>query len=188
MPKTFWPNLLTFSRVLIVLPFVVLYPDPATRTIWLVGILLICEATDAFDGMLARGMGAVSNFGKIFDPFSDSIYRLFAFFALHMAGLFPWYALMVLIFRDVAVAYVRVYEATHGRVRAARVSGKIKAIVQGAALIVIATLGAAQLGLSDAVVGGVMQLMIWATIAVTLWSLYDYTQPLWRESEKPSPN
>jgi len=28
--------------------------------------------------------------------------------------------------------------------------------------------------------------MIWSTIAVTLWSLYDYTQPLWRASEKPN--
>lgn len=185
MNTSFWPNLLTFSRVLIVLPFVILYPDPATRTIWLVGFLILCELTDAFDGMLARRMGAVSDFGKLFDPFSDSVYRLFAFLALLMSGLFPWYALMVLIFRDVAVAYVRVFEATHGTVRAARVSGKIKAIVQGVALIVIAILGAETFGLSAEIVGGLMQLMIWSTIAVTLWSLYDYTQPLWRASEKP---
>lgn len=185
MNKSFWPNLLTFSRVLIVLPFVVLYPDEATRTIWLVAILLLCEATDAFDGMLARGLGAVSDFGKIFDPYSDAVYRLFAFLALLVAGLFPLYALMVLIFRDLAVAYVRVYEATHGTVRAARVSGKIKAIVQGVALIVVAALGAETFGLSAEIVNVIMQVMIWATILVTLWSLYDYTQPLWRASEKP---
>jgi len=173
-----WPNLLTFSRVLLVIPFIVYFPNPELRGLWAVGLLILCELTDAFDGMLARRIGAVSDFGKIFDPFSDSIYRLTAFLTLLLAGVFPWWAFLALLFRDVAVAYVRVFEATHGNVRAARTSGKIKAIVQGGGLIIL-TITAIYGGLWNwELVNAVQWLTIIAVVGVTLWSLIDYAQPL----------
>lgn len=181
-----WPNLLTFSRVLLVIPFVMYFPDPDTRGLWAVGLLVLCELTDAFDGMLARGMGAVTNFGKIFDPFSDSVYRLTAFLALLLSGLFPWWAFLALLFRDVAVAYIRVFEATHGHVRAARASGKIKAIVQGGGLIVLALVGiyGAELGAGTA--NATSWIVYVAVVGVTLWSLFDYAQPLFAAAKSQS--
>ena len=181
MSKTFWPNFVTFLRVILVIPFIVLYPDDATRGLWLVVILLLCEATDAVDGMVARRLNAVSDFGKIFDPFCDAVYRQIAFLALMMAGVFPWWAFVVLIFRDMSVSYIRVWEASGGHVRAARVSGKIKAIVQGVALIVIAAFGATTFGLNGGLVAIINQLMIWSVVLVTLWSLVDYAQPLYKQ-------
>ena len=173
-----WPNLLTFSRVLLVIPFLIYFPDPEMRGLWAVGMLILCELTDAFDGMLARATGAVSNFGKIFDPFSDSVYRLSAFLALLMAGLFPWWAFMALLFRDVAVAYIRVFEATHGNIRAARISGKVKAIVQGGGLILLALIGVYAGELDAGLINTVSWVAIIAIVGVTLWSLVDYAQPL----------
>lgn len=176
------PNLLTFSRVLIVIPFLIYFPDEETRGLWLIGLLVLCELTDIFDGMLARAMKSVSNFGKIFDPFADSIYRLSAFLALFMAGLFPWYAFMFLVFRDVAVAYIRVFEATHGHVRAARTSGKIKAIVQGVGLIVLALVGIYGSGLVDTTNQMIINISVTMIVGVTLWSLVDYSQPLFKRN------
>ncbi len=173
-----WPNLLTFSRVLLVIPFVMYFPDPATRGLWAVGLLIVCELTDALDGMLARRLGAVSNFGKIFDPFADSIYRLTAFLTLLMAGLFPWWAFLALLFRDVAVAYVRVFEATHGHVRGARVSGKVKAVIQGGGLILLTALGVYGSQLSATLFSSVLWAVHLAIVGVTVWSLIDYAQPL----------
>jgi len=171
------PNWFTFSRVLIVLPFLVLYPqEPA---LWLVGLLMVCELTDFLDGTVARKLNAVSDFGKLLDPYADSFYRLTAFLALMLTGVFPVYAFLALMFRDISVAYIRVFEASHGHVRAARVSGKIKAIVQGIGLFVIAIYGV--YAPNDVAYGApiYIDLTVWAIVGVTLWSLYDYAQPLW---------
>jgi len=177
------PNWFTFSRVLIVLPFLVLYPDPASRALWLVALLILCEATDMLDGMVARGLNAVSDFGKLLDPYADSFYRLTAFLTLTLAGVFPVWAFVALMFRDVSVAYIRVFEASHGHVRAARISGKIKAIVQGVGLIGLAIYGVLY---PEPLTFGApiyIDLTIYAVVGVTLWSLYDYAQPLWGKSE-----
>jgi CDP-diacylglycerol--glycerol-3-phosphate 3-phosphatidyltransferase len=188
-PALIWPNLLTFSRVLLVIPFIIYFPDPEMRGLWAVGLLILCELTDAFDGMLARGLGAVSNFGKLFDPFSDSVYRLTAFLTLLLAGAFPWWAFLALLFRDVAVSYIRVFEATHGNVRAARLSGKIKAIVQGVGLIVLTVFAIYGAQWDTAMIKPAMLFTYIAIVGVTLWSLFDYAQPLFAavkaESEKP---
>lgn len=175
---TFWPNLLTSSRLVLVIPFLMFYPDESTRGLWLVGLLVACELTDAFDGMLARGLGDVLDFGKIFDPFADSVYRLSAFLALLLAGLFPLYAFMVLLFRDIAVSHVRVFEAANGHVRAARTSGKIKAVVQGVGLIILALIGIYGGQFEGPVLGYVEGLTVLAIVGITLWSLVDYAQPL----------
>ncbi len=186
MSKTFWPNLLTFSRVILIVPFLIFYPDEATRGLWLVGLLVLCELTDAFDGMLARGMDAVSDFGKMFDPFADSVYRLSAFLALLLAGVFPWYAFAVLLFRDIAVSYIRVFEASHGHVRAARTSGKIKAIVQGGGLFILALVGIYGGRFDAQTIGYVQNATVLAIIGVTLWSLVDYSQPLFKKGPPAS--
>jgi CDP-diacylglycerol--glycerol-3-phosphate 3-phosphatidyltransferase len=177
-PALLWPNLLTFSRVLLIIPFVMYFPDPATRGLWAVGLLILCELTDALDGFVARRLGAVSNFGKIFDPFSDSIYRLSAFLTLLLAGLFPWWAFLALLFRDVAVAYIRVFEATHGHVRAARLSGKLKAVVQGGGLIALALVGVYGASLGASTSSTISWIAYVAVVGITLWSLFDYAQPL----------
>jgi len=123
---------------------------------------------------------------KIFDPFSDSVYRLSAFLALLLAGLFPWYAFLALLFRDIAVAYIRVFEASHGHVRAARVSGKIKAIVQGAGLILLALLGIYGGQIESSVLPLVQNLTVLAVVGVTLWSLADYARPLFEQRNSPT--
>lgn len=47
---------------------------------WACGLICgLAEATDYFDGMVARARGEVSDFGKLADPFCDVFYRLTIF-------------------------------------------------------------------------------------------------------------
>ena len=48
----------------------------------LLGLLMIAELSDAIDGYLARKLNQVTDFGKLFDPVADSIYRISIFTVL----------------------------------------------------------------------------------------------------------
>jgi cardiolipin synthase (CMP-forming) len=67
---------------------------------WMLGAL---GATDWVDGYLARRLGQVSEFGKVFDPTVDRLLFLVATTAIILDGSIPlWFALAVLI-REVLV-------------------------------------------------------------------------------------
>ncbi len=65
--------------------------------------MVIATLTDFFDGLLARSLNQVTDFGKILDPVADKICVVVASFALVIAGDVPiWFALLVLL-RDFAI-------------------------------------------------------------------------------------
>lgn len=165
----------TGSRVLLAGGFVVVLLTASSGSVgaWAaVGLLAIIELTDFLDGTLARRLGAASRFGELFDPYCDSIARLIVFFALASANLVPLWLPALMAIRDVSVAYVRILCMHTGRKVAARFSGKLKAIVQGAGAIVFATMLAWP---ALAALAGPGRPILAAVIAaVTLWSAADY--------------
>ncbi|NGX47790.1 MAG: CDP-diacylglycerol--glycerol-3-phosphate 3-phosphatidyltransferase, partial [Chlamydiae bacterium] len=48
----------------------------------LIGLVVLAELTDLFDGMAARLRNQVTELGKLLDPMADSIFRLSVFLAL----------------------------------------------------------------------------------------------------------
>lgn len=137
-----------------------------------VGLLAIIELTDFLDGALARRFGVTGRFGELFDPYCDSIARLIVFFALASADLVPLWLPAVMAIRDVSVAYVRILCMHTGRKVAARFSGKLKAVVQGAGAIVFMTMFAWPA--LDALAGQLRPVLAAIIAAVTLWSAVDY--------------
>ena len=126
------PNLITLLR----LPFA---PAAAAFLVladswWGVAIALalsvIIEATDALDGWVARKYDAVTDFGKLFDPFSDAFSRFTLFLALWAIGCADLWMILVIFYRDSAISFFRGVAATRQVVMAARPTGKIKAVVQ----------------------------------------------------------
>jgi CDP-diacylglycerol--glycerol-3-phosphate 3-phosphatidyltransferase len=97
----------------------------------LLGLLVIAELTDFFDGWLARRLDVVSETGAMLDPFSDSISRLIVYWAFAIAGLILPIVPLGMAIRDITVAYCRIMLAQKGRSVAAQWSGKVKAWVQG---------------------------------------------------------
>lgn len=89
---------------------------------------LILEITDVFDGHIARKQGLVSNLGKLMDPFSDVLSRLTFFYCFAMAGIYPFWPILIIFWRELSVTFVRAVLAQTGVTLAAGNSGKIKAV------------------------------------------------------------
>jgi CDP-diacylglycerol--glycerol-3-phosphate 3-phosphatidyltransferase len=141
----------------------------------LVGLVL-AELSDATDGAVARATGQTSDVGKLLDPLSDSLFRMFVFLGFLTAGWMPLWMAAVLFARDIWVAYLRVFSGLQNIVLAARISGKNKAIAQAVAQIgaVVLYLGVATGWWGDAATGVAWWLLLGATL-VTAWSWVDYT-------------
>jgi len=91
---------------------------------------VVMELSDYFDGKLARWNKQTSDFGKLMDPFADSISRFTIFLCFLSAGWAPLWMVAIFFYRDVLVSMIRVFAMKQGVVLAARKSGKTKAWVQ----------------------------------------------------------
>jgi len=132
--------ILTLSRILLGPLFLIVYlyyAQLGIRLEYLPYILLtlagISELSDLFDGALARKLNKVTELGKLLDPMADSIFRLSVLLAF-TGGIIQLPLLLVSIFfyRDTIISTLRTICALRGFALAARLSGKVKAVVQAA--------------------------------------------------------
>ncbi len=93
-------------------------------------MLALIEASDAFDGILARKYDLVSEYGAALDPFADSVSRLIVYFSLAAGGMVLLLLPLCMALRDVTVAYSRIILAKKQLSVSAKKSGKIKAWFQ----------------------------------------------------------
>ena len=155
--------------------------------IWCAFVLMIvAESTDLVDGYVARSSARVSNFGKILDPMADTIYHSSVFIAFVINGWMPVWMFAIIVWRDLVVSYLREIAETRSETLAARMSGKIKAVVQGAAQIILVFMVAVYGIDSFAPYSNTAQGLLYIAVAVTLFSLCDYVngtmQKLLRQS------
>jgi CDP-diacylglycerol---glycerol-3-phosphate 3-phosphatidyltransferase len=139
------PFYLTFMRIVMSPVFMALYlygeawgvSGPAMPYL-LLAVMVICELSDILDGFLARRHNKVTELGKVLDPMADSIFRLTVFFSFTQ-GVVHLPLLLVLVFflRDAIVNSLRTLCALQGVALAARLSGKVKAIVQATTTFII---------------------------------------------------
>ncbi len=103
------PNLLSVIRLAGVPLFLwlLLGPRPAgfaPQDVWAIIVLGIGGITDWLDGKLARLLGQYSRLGALLDPAVDRLYILAALVALAVRGVLPWWAVAVLVGRDLVLA------------------------------------------------------------------------------------
>jgi len=163
------------SRIVLALGVAALVPWSA-RSGWAVVVSLVLlglvELSDVLDGYLARRWDAVTDFGKMFDPYSDSVSRLTIYWSLAVLGRCLTVVPLVMAIRDVTVGYVRTVMTRKGMDVSARRTGKLKAVVQGlCAPLLMASFG----GWASA---PVRSALLWggstAVLLVTLTSMVDY--------------
>lgn len=70
---------------------------------WALFILVIAGATDWIDGYLARKLNQVSRLGILLDPLVDRLYIAATLIGLAIAGLIPWWLVVVIAMRDIAL-------------------------------------------------------------------------------------
>lgn len=142
------PFYLTFMRVVMSPVFMVLYLYGAswgisslTMPYLLLAIMVVCELSDILDGFLARRHNKVTDLGKVLDPMADSLFRLTVFFSFTQGVVqLPLLLILVFFLRDVIVNSLRTLCALQGVALSARLSGKVKAIVQAATTFLILVL------------------------------------------------
>lgn len=174
-PWTF-ANAITAVRIILCPVFILcfLYGNPAGKMAAFV-IACLFEITDMVDGYIARSRREVSDIGKLLDPFADSISRFSVFLCLLAERYVPVWMVALVFYRDALVSYLRVGAARFAVVMAARLSGKIKAVVQGFMTVGVTFLIAMQE--LNWIAWDVHTLAYWAmsvVTAVTFWSALDY--------------
>ena len=101
------------------------------------GVAVLIELSDMFDGMIARARKEVTDFGKVCDPVADAVSRQTVFISFLLTGIIPLWCYLVFFYRDAFMQLMRIVCASSGIVLAARQSGKIKAVLQAAATFVV---------------------------------------------------
>jgi len=134
-------NQLTLSRLALGPLFLIAYLGEFKYSIeFALAVSVLIEATDVADGIAARSSGQVSDVGKLLDPMSDTIARISYFIGFLVWGFAAAWMVAIIVYRDVVVAYLRVFSALTGTAMGRRTSGKWKGILQGAVALTILTL------------------------------------------------
>ena len=120
-------NKLTMARVIMIPVYLALW---AVNAPWnryaALGVFVLASLTDMVDGYVARKYQMITDFGKFMDPLADKVLVLTAMIVFCAQGIFPAWALVVVIFREFAVSGMRLIAAEGGKVIAAGWSGKVK--------------------------------------------------------------
>jgi CDP-diacylglycerol--glycerol-3-phosphate 3-phosphatidyltransferase len=94
----------------------------------MIPLLAFAELTDYFDGYFARKRNEVSDFGKLFDPFCDVILNMTVLFCLTLSGYIPGFILLLIVYREFVINFVRLTAAQKGVAIGARMGGKAKTV------------------------------------------------------------
>ena len=132
------PNVLTLLRILLVPVLVVALTEeiPNGSTI-AAAVFVLAALTDGLDGYIARSRQSITTFGKVMDPVADKLLIAAALLALVSLDRVAAWVAMVIIAREFAVSGLRIAAGQQGVVIPASALGKIKTIVQSAAVLAL---------------------------------------------------
>ena len=131
------PNQLTAGRLVLgIFLFVLIEHD---QWIWSIAVFALAAFTDWLDGYVARRQGLTSTLGRNLDPLVDKVVICGAYIFLmkhEQAGLSPWMVVMV-VAREFIITGLRGFIENLGATFGADWLGKIKMVLQCAALFAI---------------------------------------------------
>jgi CDP-diacylglycerol--glycerol-3-phosphate 3-phosphatidyltransferase len=159
-------NALTLLRVALVpvIAALLLIGTDATRW-WALAIFVFAAVTDSVDGWVARRRLGPTRWGKLADPLADKVLIIGSLAVLAYTGPFPWWAVAVIVVREVGVTLQRWWLVRRGVVMSAGRLGKAKTVSQIAAVIAYVPPG---------VPDGARLALLWLAVAVTVASGLDY--------------
>ncbi len=183
------PNKLTMARIILIPVFVLfMFAEfiPWHNFVAL-AIFIIASLTDMLDGMLARKMKLVTNFGKFMDPLADKLLVITALLCLLSIkeGKYLCYigdkalpftqkiaalGIIIIVAREFVISGFRLVASDAGIVIAASIWGKIKTATTMVAICVII----ASMEEALAVLTIPAQVLFWISVVLTVVSLVDY--------------
>ena len=127
------PNILSSVRIILSPIFLFLWfqDEFILKFIGLV-VYIIAAVTDYFYGYYARKYSVESKLGIFLDPLADKFLTFSGFCVLPFidSELFPWWAIGVIIFRDVVITIFRVYTNRKKQPMITRFTAKAKTTIQ----------------------------------------------------------
>ena len=153
---------------------VTMYLSGGEAGLWMylsLGLFVIASLTDFVDGYIARHYNQTTDFGKFLDPLADKLLTIAAMAMFCEWGVFPAWALMIVLPREFAVTGLRLIAVQKGTVIAAGGRGKVKTASTMVGLCVMMALPQIQ------ILGWVVMLVI---VVTTLYSGIEYFVQNWR--------
>lgn len=144
------PTAITASRIVLSPVFVLALfagasdglpvPRPWLAILWV--LYAAIELSDLLDGYVARRTGSESEFGRVFDPFADVAARLAYFVGISARGLLPLAPVLIILYRELGMLFLRGILARGGTMMGAAWFGKAKTVGYAiTAGLVLASLG-----------------------------------------------
>jgi CDP-diacylglycerol--glycerol-3-phosphate 3-phosphatidyltransferase len=182
-------NKLTTSRIVLAPVFFIVYflPDyvpslSAYSSAWTVPVLwiiaIVSEVTDMLDGIAARKRGEISDFGKFFDPFADTLMQITCFLCFVIDRIFPAILYLLVIYREFSILLLRILMMKKGVAMGARMGGKVKTVTYlTAGGVALLTVSFQRLGILEHLIPyfkiGALVIFI-ISIIFSLTSFFDY--------------
>jgi len=121
---------ITLLRVALIPVYMILmYLSQGQAGMWMwiaLAVFIIASITDFIDGNIARKRNQITDLGKFLDPLADKLLVIAAMLMFCQWGMFPAWALMLVLTREFAVTGLRLIAVQKGVVIAAGWSGKVK--------------------------------------------------------------
>ena len=166
---------ITLARVALIPAYMVtMYLSQGNAGVWMyisLAIFIIASVTDYVDGYIARHYNQVTDFGKFLDPLADKLLTIAAMTMFCEWGIFPAWALMIILTREFGVTGLRLVAVQKGTVIAAGWSGKVKTASTMVGLCLMMALPGIPL-LNGVVIGMI--------VATTLYSGIEYFVQNWK--------
>ncbi|MFV1884188.1 MAG: CDP-alcohol phosphatidyltransferase family protein [Balneola sp.] len=127
------PNILSSIRIILSPIFLLLWfqDEFLLKALGLV-VYIIAAVTDYFDGYYARKFQVQSKLGIFLDPLADKFLTFSGFIVLPFIDVeqFPWWAIGLIIFRDIAITIFRIYTNRKEQPMVTRFTAKAKTTIQ----------------------------------------------------------
>ena len=182
-------NKLTFFRLILAPVFFIIYLLPefipslfirgtgwTIPALWL--IFIVSEITDLLDGIAARKLNETSDFGKLFDPFADTLMQITCFLCFVIDGIFPAPLFLLVVYREFGVLFIRNLMLKKGVTLAASMGGKIKTVTYIAAgSAALLTVSLQRLSILESLlpyfkIGAVIVFLI--SVIISVFSFFNY--------------
>ena len=133
------PNLVTFSRIILIPLLIGIYYLPLqadTQNLAATSLFIFAGITDWLDGWLARRLNQMSAFGAFLDPVADKLIVVAALLALLYLARVDMIVALIIVGREIAISALREWMAKVGQAKSVAVAfiGKLKTVAQMVAI------------------------------------------------------
>ena len=99
------PNIVTFFRIILIFPIIILLEINLKSYVWF--LLILGGISDFADGFIAKKYNLKTSLGAIIDPLADKIFILIPFTWLCTNQIIPFWSFSIIIFREFFITSFR---------------------------------------------------------------------------------